>query len=299
MESATAPPEYDVDLPEGGAGDGATGDETSRRTDTSRPASTGAPNARPEGDGRPGSQSPAGGDQTGAGAQVPSGLLRDANRQIRTLQRQLRQFQSQQPPQRQPQQQQQPPPREEDLDPETIAIREQMFKVLPSLRRLERLDPDKFDQLFEMVNNDVAPRSQSLEKLYWQRNANTHLREINTMAREVYGEKVDPRAVRRFQAGFIDWIETDEDARERYLDGDPTLVKDYWTETTGLIIDPIRSKASDEAISRAERVSRLPKFPQRGGPVGAPRRNEKKPKTEDELHDQAWDALLERASAVR
>lgn len=287
-------PEYDapVDDPQGEG----TGDDTSRAADTSRSTATGAPSGgRPGGSDdttgstRPGSTSSAG-SSTGAGAQVPSGLLREANRRIRALETQLAARGETRPadrrePDRRP---------EDDLDPESRQIRDQLFKLVPALKWLEKLDPSAVDR----VMNEVAPQSQALEKLYWQRNANTHLREVESLVRTEYGDKVDPKAVRRFQAGFIDWIESDPDARERYLDGDPSLVKDYWAETTGLIVEPIRSKVSSEAVSRAERVNRLPVMPKRGGPIGAPRRGEKKPKTEDELHDQAWDALVERAGAL-
>lgn len=289
-----AHPDFDVDLPDDqGQGDG-NGDDTSRATDTSRSASTGAPNGQPPDGQRPGSQSPAGGNQTGAGATVPSGLLRDANREIRRLQGELARNQR---PQQQPAQQPPAPRFEDSLNAEQRAIRDDIFKIVPELKLLARFDPDKFEQIVNQVS-EAGSRSEGLEKTFWTRNANTHLREVDKLVRDEYGANVDPKAVRRFQAGFIDWIESDPDARERYLDGDPTLVADYWKETTGLIVEPIRSKTSQEAITRAERVGRLPVMPKRGGPIGAPRRTEKKPKTEDELHDQAWDALVERASAL-
>jgi hypothetical protein len=273
---------------------GADGDDTSRGADTSRAAEPGAPNGDPNA--RPGSSSPAGGNQTGAGATVPSGRLRDANREIRRLQNELARAQQQQPATHQ----QQPPPRrfEDSLDPESRKIREDIFKIVPELALLQRFDPDKFDQIVTTLG-ETAARSEGTEKTFWTRNANQHLRELDKLVRDEYGANADPKAVRRFQAGFIDWLETDEDARERYLDGDPNLVADYWKETTGLIVEPIRSKTSQEAITRAQRVRGLPVMPKRGGAIGAPRRNEKpKPKTDDEVHEQAWDALNDRLAAL-
>lgn len=270
---------------------GAAGDDTSRGADTSRAAEPGAPNAAGgNANARPGSSSPAGGTPTGAGATVPSGLLREANRKIRQLEGQLR-TRSEPRPDRQPADR----PPAEDLDPESRAIKEQLFKIVPWLAKLEKLDPEALDRIV----NEVAPSAQSLEKTYWTRNANQHLRELDKLIRVEYGEQADPKAVRRFQAGFIDWLESDEDARERYLDGDPTLVADYWKETTGLIVEPIRSKTSQEAVTRAQRVGRLPVMPKRGGAIGAPRRSDaKKPKTDDEVHEQAWDALNDRLAAL-
>lgn len=305
-------PDYDVDLPaDGGPDGGSTGDDNSRGADTSRATTTGAPNGRqPAGDGtgdRPDSSSSAGSTQPARGHMVPSGLLRDANRTVRALQRELARLQ--QGGGNQGDRQPAAPPRVDhdvNLTPEEREIKNQLFKIAPFLRRLEGVDADALDKVLrlnpeqiENVINEVAPRSVGLEKLYWQRNAHTHLREVDAVVREEYGTNVDPRAVRRYQAAFIDWLETDPEARERYLDGDPTLVKDFWAETTSLMVNPIRDKASSEATTRAERVSRLPVMPARGGVVGQPRRAEKKPKDENELHDQAWNALVERAAAMR
>ncbi len=274
---------------------GADGDDTSRAADTSRGTEPGAPNGRgADANARPGSSSPAGGTQTGAGATVPSGRLRDANREIRRLQNELERAR-QQPVTAQ----NQPPARrfEDDLDPESRKIRDDIFKIVPELKLLQRFDPDKFDQIVTQLG-ETAARSEGTEKTFWTRNANQHLRELDKLVRAEYGETADPKAVRRFQAGFIDWLESDPDARERYLDGDPTLVNDYWKETTGLIVEPIRSKTSQEAITRAQRVGRLPVMPKRGGAIGAPRRPAAKPKTDDEVHEQAWDALNDRLAAL-
>ncbi len=306
-------PDYEVDLPAAG-GDG-NGDDTSRGADTSRATGTGAPTVRPEGGdpaapaaARPGSPSSAGNTRPAPGHMVPSGLLRDANRQIRRLQGELAraaQGGSQSQDRREPPQAPARNP-DEGLTPEEREIKNQLFKIAPFLKRYETIDPDALERFLRLnpeqldrVINEAAPRSQAFESLYWQRNAHTHLREVESVVRSEYGEQVDPRVVRRFQAAFIDWLETDPEARERYLDGDPTVVRDYWEETTSLMVAPIRDKASSEAVSRAEKVRRLPVMPSRGGPVGQPRRAEKKPKTEDELHEQAWDALIDRAASVR
>lgn len=66
------------------------------------------------------------------------------------------------------------------------------------------------------------------------------------------------------------------------------LVRDYWQEINQHMLDPIRRKSVVSAQTRADRLSRVPSAGPSQGVVGKPAA---KPKTEDDLHDLAWERL--------
>jgi hypothetical protein len=169
-------------------------------------------------------------------------------------------------------------------DRETQLIREQFSKMFPNLAKLNELN---VDQLSQVLN--TAPQQQQQWEQYWQNIGQNTLRGLQSKITEVYGEKVDPVTRGVFESAFISYVERDPDARERYLSQDPSLVEDFWKRATAAVIDPVRKSAAAQVAQRVQRVERLPSA-QRSN-TAIPGQKPPKPKTEDEMHDAAWNAM--------
>jgi hypothetical protein len=211
---------------------------------------------------------------------VPSYRLREVTERYRQLEQYALQLQERlQAGQQAPQQ---PAPQE---DRETALIREQFRKVFPNLAQLDELNPQQLRGLL-----DVAPQQQQQWEQYWSNVGQNTLRSLGAKISEAYGEKTDPVTRGIFESAFISWVERDPEARDRYLSQDPSLVDDFWKKATAAVLDPVRKNAAAQVAQRVERVQRLPGVPRSTTAVGAPR--PPKPKTEDDLHDAAWNAML-------
>lgn len=169
-------------------------------------------------------------------------------------------------------------------DQETRAIREQFRKIFPNLAALDEFDPDQLKGIMQQ-----APAQQQQWEQYWHNVGTNALRSLQSKVSEVYGDKTDPVTRSIFENAFISWVERDPEAQQRYLSQDPTLVDDYWKKATAAVLDPIRKNAAAQVAARADRIGRLPSVPRSTTAIGAPK--PPKPKTEDDLHDAAWNAV--------
>lgn len=212
---------------------------------------------------------------------VPSYRLRQSTERYRALEAYAMQLREQL------EQRNAPPaaPPQQD-DPQTAAIREQFKKLFPNLARFEEMNPDQLRSVLES-----QPQQQQQWEQYWTNVGQNSLRTLQTKITEVYGEKLDPVARGVFESAFISWVERDPQARERYLSQDPQLVEDFWKRTTAAVLDPVRRSASAQVAQRVDRAQRLPSVPRSTNAIGAPR--PPKPKTEEDLHDAAWNALTQ------
>jgi hypothetical protein len=172
------------------------------------------------------------------------------------------------------------------VDQETRAIRDQFRKIFPNLAALDEFDPDQLRGLLQQ-----APAQQQQWEQYWHNVGTNALRSLQAKVSEVYGEKIDPVTRSIFENAFISWVERDPEAQQRYLSQDPSLVDDYWKKATAAVLDPIRKNAAAQVAQRAERIGRLPSVPRSTTAIGQPK--PPKPKTEDDLHDAAWNAALQ------
>ncbi len=210
---------------------------------------------------------------------VPSYRLREVTERYRQLEEYARQLKdrvdraSAQPPQQQPQE-----------DPQTAAIRDQFKKLFPKLAAFEDLDPAQIKSLLE-----AAPQEKQQWERHWSNIGQNTLRTLHSKMTEVYGDKMDPLTRGVFESAFISWVERDPEARERYFSQDPQLVEDFWKRTTAAVLDPVRRSASAQVAQRVDRAQRLPTIPRSTNAIGTPR--PPKPKTEEDLHDAAWNAL--------
>lgn len=229
-------------------------------------------------------QSPAPQQQGGDGAQVPSHRLREITQENRELRRQLQALSQQRS------QPQAPARQEPQLSNEDREVQEAFFRIFPQFRKLATLDPEAL----ERVVTQIAPQSEALASHYWQSHGRRALREIETHVRELYGESLDPAALRIYHTGFMAWLEENPDLQDRYAQGDPELVPEYWKHVDKALLDPVRTKAQTAARQQADRVNALPRFGGGRSSVlgqGKPQRR----LTEDELHDAAFDAAVTRA----
>lgn len=200
-----------------------------------------------------------------------------AMQHIATLQAQIQQRQAQQP---QVSQARQPgfnvPPAERER------IRQQFGAVFPELQTLA----EKAEAIQKLL--DAMPNVQAQQDYYWQSVGGQFLRSLQEQATNIYGKDLSPMARRQFELGFIDWVENDPQARQRYLAQDTTLVADFWTQYRSHVLDPVRRAA---AANLADQSQRLRRIPQPGTATPPPGQRPAKPKTEEELHDAAFAAL--------
>ncbi len=171
-----------------------------------------------------------------------------------------------------------PPP-----DAEADAIRQQFFKLFPAAEKLFGLPVDRVAELL-----DQAPHLNAQAEHYWSTFGAHMLRSLDERVRQAYGGAPDAKARRWIEVGFIDWVENDPTARQRYLAQDPSLVSDYWTFIDGTVLAPARRSALATEQQRATKRAALPSAGPRTQPVGTPPPT---PKDEDELHAAAWAAL--------
>ena len=169
-------------------------------------------------------------------------------------------------------------------DAETRAIRDQFAKMFPNLARLNDIDLERLNAVL-----DTQPQQQQQWEQYWTNVGQNALRTLQSKVSEVYGDKVDAMTRSVFESAFISWVERDPEARERYLSQDPSLVEDYWKRMAAHVLDPVRKNAAAQVAQRVGRVERLPTAARSN--TALPAQKPPKPKTEDELHAAAWDAL--------
>lgn len=180
----------------------------------------------------------------------------------------------------------------EPESPEVRDIKERFYKVFPQFKVLAdaiEKDPEVVAKMVQAL--DVVPQVRQDSEQRWVAAGHAALRSLAAEGAKIYGvEALSPEASKLHQASFINWLEQDPELRQRYMDGDTeALVKEYWQAVNKHMLDPIRRSAAAQAQARGERIRRVPTSGPGTGVVGqggAP-----KPKTEDELHDQAWDAL--------
>lgn len=252
---------------------------------------TGGAPATPDGQGQPQGTQPAatapGGTpdpnaqpQGGEGQMVPSYRLRQVTERYRMLEQHAQGLQ-QRLEALERGSRQAPAPQE---DRETAQIREQFSKMFPTLAKLNDFDVAKLEEILQS-----QPAQQQQWEQYWTNVGQNSLRSLQAKITEVYGEKTDPTTRGVFEAAFISWVERDPEAKERYLSQDPSLIDDFWKRTTAAVLDPVRKNAAAQIAQRVDRVNRLPSAAKSN--TALPGAKPAKPKTEEELHDAAWDAM--------
>lgn len=214
---------------------------------------------------------------------VPSSVLRERTDQHRQAMAEARRVLAEQNRRIQELEGRLRPPAPEP-DAETRAITEQFYKLFPWAEKLSKLPIDQLEQVLQAV-----PNLQGGQEAYWNGVGASMMRSLSAKLTDIYGKDLHPSVAQQYQQGFISWCENDPENRRRYMAADPTLVDDYWSLVDTNILGPVRRKATAPVERRMEAVSRLPRVgPSTNVPPG---QRPPKPKNEDELHDQAWQAI--------
>ena len=178
----------------------------------------------------------------------------------------------------------QPKPQATEPDPETEHIKAQFFKLFPQAQKLFGLQPEHLEALI-----GAAPGFQAQTEHYWTTVGHNYLRQLEQSMQKVYGGQPDVKARRWIESAFIDWVQNDDQARNRYINQDPNLVAEFWQSVESLMLEPVRRSAIAGEQRRSDRRARLP-IPGAGtqalGKGPAP-----KPKDEDQLHERAFEAF--------
>lgn len=127
-----------------------------------------------------------------------------------------------------------------DADREVAEAREALFKVFPNLKVLEKLDPEKFDQLMNGVET-----AQSSAKAQWDRHAGQVIASLETEVASNLGvEKLSATQAKNLTRAFREEArdcaiararakqsgepyDASNDFITRYENGDPTLIKEF------------------------------------------------------------------------
>lgn len=185
------------------------------------------------------------------------------------------------------------PERPEPEDPQLALAREGLLKILPPAWRqsLEFLASQlERDPKFLETLGSVPQLRGTFEQGEFRRGLTVVDSIFDGAAKEL---GITPDKLTQFQKtrlgnGFTEWLQQDPKLVERYAQGDTTtLVTEYLNEwRTGFLGPGQRTRGAGPG-DQSDRNRNLPGAPRQSGipPSGTP---PPKPKTEDEVHDNAW-----------
>lgn len=176
------------------------------------------------------------------------------------------------------------------VDENARRIREQLLEVVPELKQILDL-AGRADELRAAA--EVVPAVRQMEQQVYDNLGAQAVRTLDQAINATFkGIQLDNEDRRAFHVAFIDYLDNVPTARQRYMSGDMAVATEWWNNRQKRMFDPFRRQATVNPREQAQRVSRLPKpgaGTQSYGTGGAP-----KPKTEDELHEAAYEALVAR-----
>lgn len=179
-----------------------------------------------------------------------------------------------------------PPP-----DPQEQAIREQLERMYPSLKRLQGLNFDQIETLLQ-----TAPELQAQAQATYNSLANESVAKLYDQAKDLFGgQALSPAQQRFLHRAFVDFVETDPANTDRYVRRDPTLIPEFVKAYAAEMLDPVRRAAAVTVGARVTRTAAAPTGGGASGPVGTP--PPQIPKDEDSLHDAAWEAIKGRLAS--
>jgi|PlaIllAssembly_1097288.scaffolds.fasta_scaffold03983_2 hypothetical protein len=176
------------------------------------------------------------------------------------------------------------------VDENAKRIREQLLEVVPELKQMLEL-AGRADELRSAA--EMVPTVRQMEAQVYDNLGAQAVRTLDTAINATFkGIQLENEDRRAFHVAFIDYLDNVPQARQRYMSGDMSIATEWWANRQKRMFDPFRRQATVNPRESAQRVSRLPKAGPgtqtlgQGGPG--------KPKTEDELHEAAFDALMSR-----
>lgn len=181
-----------------------------------------------------------------------------------------------------------PPPEPED--PRIVEVRNDLFKVVPWLSRLERV-AQMADRLPQVV--ETLPQIQQDTEAYWNGVAQQTMTRVFAESANALGtEKLSPRQQAMIHREFVEYVSSTPEIERRYNVQDPTLVADFVRSLSDDLLTPLRRRTEASVESRRERATRVPQGGTSSPPVGSapPQR----PKDEDALFSAAFQAFRDR-----
>jgi len=175
-------------------------------------------------------------------------------------------------------------------DEEWEAARALLEKKYPGLAMLSDAQiVKKLQKVFDTSESIQANSDQQ-----WQNQGIRSFKELEALAAKELKGDLSPRGKRALRAAFIDYVQSDEEAGERYVTGDTELIKEFWLDYQKSFIDPVRRSQNASVVERGSRL-RMP----RGGNSAANVPAVPKPDftNEDSVHNGAWAALKARLGA--
>ncbi len=140
---------------------------------------------------------------------------------------------------------------------EAEAVREQLYKILPGLKNLDRFSPEQLDKILA-----AADTAQAAGGAHWKRHANSMFESLSTeTASRIGAGELTPRQFEKIKEAYIaearlayearkaadeagdTSYDADNDFLGRHERGDKTLVKDFVKEFLGDWYEPARRSA--------------------------------------------------------
>lgn len=173
-------------------------------------------------------------------------------------------------------------------DPQTQRLRSQLFQLVPGLEQLV----EQRESLLRAAQ--VAPSTEQHMDAYWHARGQQTRNDLRTQLQAVYGEKPDDAVIQHTTTSYLGWLEADKARAARYVNGDPSLVGEFWQWYDGTVLAPVRRQNQVRQLQHGDRLNRLPSR----GPASPPPApvDRKKPGSADELWDQAFDRFAQETS---
>lgn len=161
-----------------------------------------------------------------------------------------------------------------------------LHKLLPGADKLFGRDLSKFFQVLDAIEQGQNPfGGPDPAQTMWDWHGQEVIRQVTDAYKSALGLKeLTPFQARVVGNSFVDWVTNDKQNAARYTQRDPTLIKSFIQEYQSAFLDPARRTREAPLVPGGG--PRLPAVRPNRGPAGggpAP-----KPKTEDEVHDNAF-----------
>lgn len=170
------------------------------------------------------------------------------------------------------------------VDPEQQAIRDQLYKVVPELKEFLEMK----DKLKELSGVDFK-QIQSATERGWTAQGHQALNLLQGKVKAAYGGgDVSPKTVQRVVNAFIADLQHDNEMRDRYEQGDFSVIDEFISDFTGVVLDPFRRTSQAAAAPAARAAARLPRGGGSSAVAGGPPAPTVKPSDGDKYHEAAF-----------
>lgn len=174
----------------------------------------------------------------------------------------------------------------EQVDPQEQAIREQLERMYPFLRKMQNIPLEKIEAMLETV-----PQLQAQAQSQYDSQADQTVSSLYAGAKAtIYGGRdLTPFQQQNLHRAFVFFVENDPQNTTRYVSRDPSLVTEFLKRYAAEMIEPVSRQAAVQVGTRIARTATVPTGGGAGGPVGtAP---PVIPQDEDARHEAAWQAV--------